>query len=26
VFTFRDGKLIRNDNHHDTALWASALG
>jgi ketosteroid isomerase-like protein len=26
VFTFRDGKVSRNDNFHDTALWAAALG
>jgi ketosteroid isomerase-like protein len=26
VFAFRDGKVARNDNFHDTALWAAALG
>jgi uncharacterized protein len=26
VFSFRDGKVTRNDNFHDTALWAAALG
>jgi ketosteroid isomerase-like protein len=26
VFSFRDGKVSRNDNFHDTALWATALG
>jgi uncharacterized protein len=25
VFSFRDGKVARNDNFHDTALWAAAL-
>jgi ketosteroid isomerase-like protein len=25
VFSFRDGKVSRNDNFHDTALWAAAL-
>jgi ketosteroid isomerase-like protein len=25
VFTFRDGKVCRNDNFHDTALWVAAL-
>lgn len=25
VFSFRDGKVSRNDNFHDTALWATAL-
>ena len=25
VFSFEDGKVIRNDNFHDTALWAAAL-
>jgi ketosteroid isomerase-like protein len=25
VFSFRDGKVSRNENHHDTALWADAL-
>lgn len=25
VFSFRDGKVCRNDNFHDTALWAMAL-
>ena len=25
VFAFRDGKVARNDNFHDTALWAAAL-
>lgn len=26
VFSFRGGKVSRNDNFHDTALWAAALG
>lgn len=26
VFSFSDGKVSRNDNFHDTALWATALG
>jgi uncharacterized protein len=26
VFSFRDGKVSRNDNFHDTALWAAVLG
>lgn len=26
VFSFTDGKVSRNDNFHDTALWAAALG
>jgi ketosteroid isomerase-like protein len=25
VFSFEDGKVVRNDNFHDTALWAAAL-
>jgi uncharacterized protein len=25
VFSFRDGKVVRNDNHHDTLLLAEAL-
>jgi ketosteroid isomerase-like protein len=25
VFTLRDGKVTRNDNFHDTALWIEAL-
>ena len=25
VFSFSDGRVIRNDNFHDTALWAAAL-
>ena len=25
VFSFRDGKVSRNDNFHDTALWVEAL-
>jgi uncharacterized protein len=25
VFTLRDGKVVRNENHHDTALWTEAL-
>jgi uncharacterized protein len=25
VFCFRDGKVCRNDNFHDTALWVAAL-
>jgi ketosteroid isomerase-like protein len=25
VFSLRDGKVCRNENHHDTALWAAAL-
>jgi uncharacterized protein len=25
VFSFRDGKVSRNDNFHDTALWVTAL-
>ncbi len=25
VFSFRDGKVARNDNFHDTALWVQAL-
>ena len=25
VFTVRDGKIARTDNHHDTALWRAAL-
>ena len=25
VFSFRDGKVSRNDNFHDTALWVAAL-
>jgi ketosteroid isomerase-like protein len=25
VFSFRGGKVSRNDNFHDTALWAAAL-
>jgi uncharacterized protein len=25
VFSFRDGKVCRNDNFHDTALWVAAL-
>ena len=25
VFSFREGKVSRNDNFHDTALWAAAL-
>jgi uncharacterized protein len=25
VFSFRDGNVVRNDNHHDTALWVAAL-
>jgi ketosteroid isomerase-like protein len=25
VFTVRDGKIVRNENHHDTALWVEAL-
>jgi ketosteroid isomerase-like protein len=25
VFSFRDGKVSRNDNFHGTALWAAAL-
>jgi ketosteroid isomerase-like protein len=25
VFSFSDGKVSRNDNFHDTALWAAAL-
>ena len=25
VFSFRDGRVSRNDNFHDTALWAAAL-
>jgi len=25
VFSFRDGKVTRNDNFHDTALWVAAL-
>jgi ketosteroid isomerase-like protein len=25
VFSFRDGKVARNDNFHDTALWVAAL-
>jgi ketosteroid isomerase-like protein len=25
VFSFRDGKVSRNDNFHDTALWVQAL-
>jgi len=25
VFSFRDGKVVRNDNFHDTALWLEAL-
>jgi ketosteroid isomerase-like protein len=26
VFSFRDGRVSRNDNFHDTAMWANALG
>jgi ketosteroid isomerase-like protein len=26
LFSFTDGKVSRNDNHHDTALWVAALG
>ena len=26
VFSFTDDKVSRNDNFHDTALWAAALG
>ena len=26
VFSFTDGKVSRNDNFHDTALWVAALG
>ncbi len=26
VFVFTDGKVSGNDNFHDTALWAAALG
>jgi ketosteroid isomerase-like protein len=26
VFSFRDGEVIRDENHHDTALWAALLG
>lgn len=25
VFTLRDGKVTRNDNFHDTVIWAEAL-
>jgi ketosteroid isomerase-like protein len=25
VFSFRDGRVSRNDNFHDTAVWANAL-
>jgi uncharacterized protein len=25
VFSFHDGKVTRNDNFHDTALWVAAL-
>ena len=25
VFSFTDGKVSRNDNFHDTAVWATAL-
>jgi uncharacterized protein len=25
VFSFRDGKVSRNDNFHDTAMWVAAL-
>ena len=25
VFTFRDGRVVRNDNHHDTAIWLQVL-
>lgn len=25
LFSFRDGKVSRNSNFHDTALWAAAL-
>ena len=25
VSSFSDGRVIRNDNFHDTALWAAAL-
>ena len=25
VFSFRDGKVRRNDNFHDTAMWVAAL-
>jgi ketosteroid isomerase-like protein len=25
VFTLEDGRVVRNDNFHDTALWAAAL-
>jgi ketosteroid isomerase-like protein len=25
VFTVRDGRVTRNDNFHDTVLWAEAL-
>ena len=25
VFSFEDGKVTRNDNFHDTALWVAAL-
>jgi uncharacterized protein len=25
VFSFADGRVSRNDNFHDTALWAAAL-
>ena len=25
VFSFRDGKVCRNDNFHDTAQWVAAL-
>jgi ketosteroid isomerase-like protein len=26
VFSFRDGRVSRNDNFHDAAMWANALG
>jgi ketosteroid isomerase-like protein len=25
VFSFAEGKVVRNDNFDDTALWAAAL-
>ena len=25
VFSLRDGKVCRNENHHDTALWLAAF-
>jgi ketosteroid isomerase-like protein len=26
VFSFRDGKVARNDNYHDTGVWLNVLG